>query len=585
MREALKRLQQSGLIRISQGGATRVRDWRRHGGLELLLELDEVPAGLGIERPVMEMRASVGADAARRCATRASAVVRAELEARAEMLAAETDLDARNTIYEAFWDLVIEGADNLLTGSRSTRWSPGSAAAFDARASPPSARPGAIRALAAVIAAGDPDEAHATRPRLLSVGPDGRGPLLRDPVLRAAAGGRGAVVPPLPRGRPRRLRAQRHADEHHDGPRQRDGQRRLEARRGRHLRRALRADSVPLPEDAWWVWILLFLADDLAYYWFHRVSHVSRFFWASHVVHHSSRHFNLSTALRQTWVPMTPAVLAAAAAWSASRVDGPARPVGSLIYQFGLHTERIGRLPRPLEVVFNTPSHHRVHHGANEQYLDRNYGGILIIWDRLFGTYPESERVRYGLTKNIDTFNPVKVAFGEYGSLVRDLRAAAAGGPAADRPARPLRGTRRRARVAVQGAKSAGVDEAAAQRLDHRLDLGRHAGRRAAPARAPGCRAGGELEVEAGGHGVGHRRLAPGVAGAAAQQHPPVRVADGLPVDGVDEVGAAQRAGLQVDVGIGAILVAPESSERRENMGTGQAFGHAPRICNPDTTP
>jgi DNA-binding FadR family transcriptional regulator len=113
VREALKRLEQSGLIRISHGGATRVRDWRRHGGLELLLSLDEIPPGLEIERAVMEMRASIGADAARLAAARATAVQRAELEARAEMLAAETDLDARNTIYEAFWDLIIEAADNL----------------------------------------------------------------------------------------------------------------------------------------------------------------------------------------------------------------------------------------------------------------------------------------------------------------------------------------------------------------------------------------------------------------------------------------------------------------------------------------
>ena len=113
VREALKRLQQSGLVRISQGGATRVRDWRRHGGLELLLGLDEAPPGLEIERAVMEMRASIGADAARRAATRATAVQRAELEARAEMLAAEHDLDVRNTIYEAFWDLIIDAADNL----------------------------------------------------------------------------------------------------------------------------------------------------------------------------------------------------------------------------------------------------------------------------------------------------------------------------------------------------------------------------------------------------------------------------------------------------------------------------------------
>jgi sterol desaturase/sphingolipid hydroxylase (fatty acid hydroxylase superfamily) len=181
-----------------------------------------------------------------------------------------------------------------------------------------------------------------------------------------------------------------------------------------------------MPEDAWWAWVLLFLADDLAYYWFHRVSHVSRLFWASHVVHHSSQHFNLSTALRQTWVPMTylpfwlPLLLVGFPPWMVLLAQS-----WSLIYQFGLHTERIGRLPRPLEAVLNTPSHHRVHHGANEQYLDRNYGGILIVWDRLFRSFiPESERVRYGLTKNIETFNPVSVAFGEYGALARDLRTA-----------------------------------------------------------------------------------------------------------------------------------------------------------------
>jgi GntR family transcriptional repressor for pyruvate dehydrogenase complex len=169
VREALKRLQQARLVSISHGGATRVRDWRRHGGLELLLELDELPAGLGIERAVMEMRASVGADAARRCAARAGAVVRAELEARAEMLAAEAELDARNTIYEAFWDLVVEGADNLayrlalntLVGGRR-------ALEIDARLiAAELSDPAAIRALATAIAAGDDDDAHARARELL----------------------------------------------------------------------------------------------------------------------------------------------------------------------------------------------------------------------------------------------------------------------------------------------------------------------------------------------------------------------------------------------------------------------------------
>jgi sterol desaturase/sphingolipid hydroxylase (fatty acid hydroxylase superfamily) len=176
----------------------------------------------------------------------------------------------------------------------------------------------------------------------------------------------------------------------------------------------------------WWVWVALFFADDFSYYWFHRISHESRVFWASHVVHHSSRHYNLSTALRQTWVPMTyfpfwiwmPAIgfevwmVLLAQAWS-------------LIYQFWIHTKRIRRLPRPLEAVLNTPSHHRVHHGVNEQYLDRNYGGILIIWDRLFGTYePEGERVRYGLTTQLRTFKPVRVAFHEYIAMWHDLKRA-----------------------------------------------------------------------------------------------------------------------------------------------------------------
>jgi sterol desaturase/sphingolipid hydroxylase (fatty acid hydroxylase superfamily) len=181
-----------------------------------------------------------------------------------------------------------------------------------------------------------------------------------------------------------------------------------------------------LPADSVWVWIALFFADDVSYYWFHRVSHESRVFWASHVVHHSSRFYNLSTALRQTWVPMTYAPfwlwlpLVGFAPWMVLLAQA-----WSLIYQFWIHTERIGRLPRPLEAVLNTPSHHRVHHGSNEQYLDKNYGGILIIWDRLFGTFcGERERVRYGLTKDIETHNPVKVAFHEYHELWHDVRRA-----------------------------------------------------------------------------------------------------------------------------------------------------------------
>ncbi len=174
-------------------------------------------------------------------------------------------------------------------------------------------------------------------------------------------------------------------------------------------------------------WVLLFLGDDLVYYLYHRTHHTIRVFWASHVVHHSSRHYNLSTALRQTWTPFTslpywmPLALLGFAPWMILLEQSV-----SLLYQFFLHTERIEKLPRPIEFVFNTPSHHRVHHGANQRYLDRNYGGILIIWDRMFGTFePERDRAVYGLTKNIDTFNPLRVATHEYRSIWADVRAAA----------------------------------------------------------------------------------------------------------------------------------------------------------------
>ncbi|MFC9961160.1 sterol desaturase family protein [Streptomyces nigra] len=175
-----------------------------------------------------------------------------------------------------------------------------------------------------------------------------------------------------------------------------------------------------------WTWVLLFFAEDLAYYAFHRAHHRVRLLWASHVVHHSSVRFNLSTALRQSWTPMSglpfwmPLALLGIPPWMILLQQSI-----SLIYQFFLHTERVDRLWRPIEFVFNTPSHHRVHHGSNNVYLDRNYGGILIIWDRLFGTFqPEGERVVYGLTKNIDTYNPLRVAFHEYTATWRDIRTA-----------------------------------------------------------------------------------------------------------------------------------------------------------------
>jgi sterol desaturase/sphingolipid hydroxylase (fatty acid hydroxylase superfamily) len=169
------------------------------------------------------------------------------------------------------------------------------------------------------------------------------------------------------------------------------------------------------------------LAWDFAFYWHHRLEHENRVFWASHVNHHSSRHFNLSTALRQPWTPVTslvffpPLALIGIRPWLIMVAGG-----FNLIYQYWVHTECIRTLPRAFELVFNTPSHHRVHHGSNAEYLDKNYAGILIVWDRLFGTFePERARVVYGLTKNISTFNPFVIAFHEYVAIATDLRIAA----------------------------------------------------------------------------------------------------------------------------------------------------------------
>ena len=165
---------------------------------------------------------------------------------------------------------------------------------------------------------------------------------------------------------------------------------------------------------------------DFIYYWNHRFMHETRFLWAIHVVHHSSRHYNLSTALRQpvadalgTFVPYGLLALAGIRPEHIERARGI-----NLIYQYWIHTEVI-RSVGPLEKVLNTPSHHRVHHGSNSQYLAKNHGSILIVWDRLFGTFePESEAVAYGLTRNIDTFNPLRIATHEYADMISDVSSA-----------------------------------------------------------------------------------------------------------------------------------------------------------------
>ena len=162
---------------------------------------------------------------------------------------------------------------------------------------------------------------------------------------------------------------------------------------------------------------------DFIYYWNHRFMHESRYMWAVHVVHHSSEHYNLSTALRQpvadvlgTTIPYGLLCLAGIPPELISTARGV-----NLIYQFWIHTETIGRIGPP-EAVLNTPSHHRVHHGSNRQYLDRNHGSILILWDRLFGTFePEGEPVQYGLTKNINSFNAGRIVSHEYADMLHDV--------------------------------------------------------------------------------------------------------------------------------------------------------------------
>jgi sterol desaturase/sphingolipid hydroxylase (fatty acid hydroxylase superfamily) len=179
----------------------------------------------------------------------------------------------------------------------------------------------------------------------------------------------------------------------------------------------------------WWAWLLLFFLEDMTFYWFHRSNHEVRLFWAGHVNHHSSQYFNFGTALRQgvgerihkflfwLWLPLLgfdPAMIITMISLS-------------LFYQFWIHTRTVGRLHPWVEAVFNTPSHHRVHHGSNVRYLDRNHGGVLIIWDKLFGTFSaerDDDPVVYGLTKNIETDNIFWVAVHEYVAIWRDVKRA-----------------------------------------------------------------------------------------------------------------------------------------------------------------
>ncbi len=182
---------------------------------------------------------------------------------------------------------------------------------------------------------------------------------------------------------------------------------------------------IKLPTN-WLTGITCFVLVDLAYYFAHRYYHRSRWAWAAHVIHHSSQHYNLTTALRQTWTGLltgafilyVPLVLMGFHPGLIAVCYG-----FNLIYQFWFHTEFIDKCPKWFEAVMNTPSHHRVHHANNPRYLDANYAGVFIVWDKMLGTFvPErkDDKPRYGLVSDLGTFNPLRVATHEYAGIIKD---------------------------------------------------------------------------------------------------------------------------------------------------------------------
>lgn len=184
-------------------------------------------------------------------------------------------------------------------------------------------------------------------------------------------------------------------------------------------------------ELSWTVlgWVLLFFLDDFTFYWHHRLSHEIRVLWSAHVNHHSSEQYNLSTALRQSWTEIFYKYIFFL--WLPFLGFHPLMVLTqisiNLLFQFWVHTKYIKKLPSFIEFIFNTPSHHRVHHASNIRYLDRNHAGTLIIWDRIFRTFTEEkdeEPVVYGITTNINTYNPLVIATHEFASLWNDIRKA-----------------------------------------------------------------------------------------------------------------------------------------------------------------
>jgi sterol desaturase/sphingolipid hydroxylase (fatty acid hydroxylase superfamily) len=182
---------------------------------------------------------------------------------------------------------------------------------------------------------------------------------------------------------------------------------------------------ITLDNTTWWYWIALILLVDFAYYWAHRMSHEINLFWGGHVVHHQSEEYNLSVALRQSslQVVWTFAFNLPIALLGFNTVDFVLIAAFNTLYQFWIHTETIGKLPRLFELIFNTPSHHRVHHGRNPKYIDKNHAGSLIIWDRMFGTFqPEEEKPTYGITKPIRSWNAVWANMSHYSDMAKDIR-------------------------------------------------------------------------------------------------------------------------------------------------------------------
>jgi len=184
-----------------------------------------------------------------------------------------------------------------------------------------------------------------------------------------------------------------------------------------------------LPMDRAWSWVLLFFGQEFCYYWMHRADHRIRWLWATHAVHHSPNQFNLSAAYRLGWTaPVSGAALFfAPLVWIGYSPSVVLAALAiNLVYQFWLHTELIDRLG-PLEWFLNTPSHHRVHHATNATYLDRNFGGVLIIFDRMFGTFASEHELvpcTYGLVQPLATNNPIRIAFHAWGRVFLDLAAA-----------------------------------------------------------------------------------------------------------------------------------------------------------------